>query len=296
MPCPPACWRRFPRRGTPTRNWPAGPTSARFISFADQPDDDRLSYLELAARITHAARLTDRIAVSAPHRRWSVPWTHWPPEHPHRILDGHLGPINGVICADPGDGNPVAASIGQDAKLRIWDVVTAEPRGTYTVGSAPLVAVSAARLPEQRTVIVLLSADGMLHTWDMSTAALLRTIPVASLWRRLAWLRNADLTLRCLGTPDGRQFAITGGRGIRTSIWDLSSGRRCSPFFRAARLQQRSSSPSLSTDGLSLAPRWAAPNDGCAISRPARNCLTSAGGFDLPGCDHSTTALFADRP
>ena len=105
-----------------------------------QSDDDRLSYLELAARITHAARLTEAIAVRAPHRRWSVPWTHWPPEHPHRILDGHLGPINGVICADPGDGNPVAASIGQDAKLRVWDVVTAEPRGTYTVGNAPLVA------------------------------------------------------------------------------------------------------------------------------------------------------------
>jgi WD40 repeat protein len=192
----------------------------------NQPEDDRLSYLELASRITHAARLTERIAVSAPHRRWSVPWTHWPPEHPHRILDGQLGLVNGVICADPGDGNPVVASIGQDAKLRIWDVATAEPRGTYTVGGAPLLAVRAVRLPEQRTVIVLLAADGMLHTWDMSTAALLRTIPVAPLWRRMAWLRNANLTLRCLGTPDGRQFAITGGRGIRTSIWDLSSGRR----------------------------------------------------------------------
>ena len=192
----------------------------------DQPEDDCLSYLELASRISHAARLIDRIAVSAPHRRWSAPWTHWPSEHPHRILDGQLGPINGVSCADPGDGNPVAVSIGQDAKLRIWDVVTAEPRGTYTVGRAPLIALRTARLPERRTVIVLLSADGMLHTWDMSAAALLRTIPVAPRWRRLTWQRNTNLTLQCLGTPDGRQFAITGGRGISTSIWDLSSGRR----------------------------------------------------------------------
>ena len=191
----------------------------------NQPEDDRLSYLELASQISHAARLTDRIAASAPHRRWSISWTHWPPEHPHRILDGHLGQVNGVVCADPGDGTPVVASIGQDAKLRIWDAVTAEPRGTYTVGGAPLIAARAVRLPEQRTVILLLSADGMLHTWDMATAALQRTVPVAPLWRRLAWLRNANLTLRCLGTPDGRQFAVTGGRGIRTSIWDLSSGR-----------------------------------------------------------------------
>ena len=61
----------------------------------DQPEDYRFSYLELASRITHAALLASRIAVSAPHRRWSVPWTHWPPEHPHRILAGHLGLVNG---------------------------------------------------------------------------------------------------------------------------------------------------------------------------------------------------------
>ena len=190
----------------------------------NQPEDDCLSYLELASRIAHATRLTDRIAVSAPHRRWSAPWTHWPSEHPHRILDSQLGPINGVICADLSDGTPVAVSIGQDAKLRIWDVVTAEPRGTYTVGWAPLIALRAARLRDRRTVIVLLSADGRLHTWDMSTAEL-RTAHVAPRWQRLTRPRDANLTLRCLGTPDGRQFAVTGGRGIRTSIWDLSEGR-----------------------------------------------------------------------
>jgi WD40 repeat protein len=192
----------------------------------NQPEDDCLSYLELAARITHAARLAERIAVMAPRRRWSVPWSHWPPEHPHRILDGHLGLINGIICADTGDENQFVASIGQDAKLRVWDVVTAEPGGTYSIGKAPLIAVRAARLPEQRTVLMLLSADGMLHTWDMSTAALSRTTPVAPLWRRLARLRNANLTLRSLASADGRQFAVTGGRGIGTSLWDLSSGRR----------------------------------------------------------------------
>jgi WD40 repeat protein len=190
----------------------------------EQSEDSRLSYLELGARISHAAELARRIALSAPHRRWSIPWTHWPPEHPHRILDGNLGPLNGVMCVNPGDGSSVVASIGEDAKLRTWDAVTAERRGTYTIGDAPLLAARAVRLPEHRAVIVLLAADGMLYTWDMSRAALLRKAPVATLWRRIALrLRNADLTLRCLGTTDGRQFAVTGGPGIRTRIWDLST-------------------------------------------------------------------------
>ena len=191
-----------------------------------QPEHHRLSYLELASRITQAASLTDRIAACAPDRPWSVPWTHWPPEHPHRILDGHLGRINGVICVRSGDGNPVVASIGDDANLRIWDVMTAEPRGVYAVGRTPLVAIRAARLSRSRTVLVLLAADAVLHIWDMSTATLMQTIRLAPRWRRLARLSATDLTLRCLGTLDGQQFAIVGGRGISTSVWDLSSGRR----------------------------------------------------------------------
>ncbi len=193
--------------------------------FREQAEETRLSYLELAARITHATELASRIAAETPRRHWSVPWTHWPPEYPHRIMDGHLGPLTDVICVDTGDGHPVVASIDQDAKLRLWDAVTAEHRGTYAIGDAPLIAVHAVRLPERRTVIVLLGADGMLHVWDVATATLVRTVHVVSLWRRVALLRNADLKLRCLGTPDGRQFAITGGTGLPTCVWDLSTGR-----------------------------------------------------------------------
>jgi WD40 repeat protein len=200
----------------------------------NQPEDHRFSYLEFASRITHADALASLITVSAPRRRWSIPWTHWPPEHPHRIMAGHLGQINGVACADPGDGNLVVASIGHDSTLRIWDLATAEPRGRYFVGTAPLVAIGSARLLEHRTVIVLLSSDGMLRTWDMSTATILRTVLVVPHWRRLASMRGRfDLVLRCLATSDGQQFAVVGGRGLPTSVWNLSSGQR------AALLPQR---------------------------------------------------------
>lgn len=192
----------------------------------DQPEEEhRFSYLELAARIVGADELTRRLAADAPSRRWSVPWTHWPPEHPHRVLAGQLGQVNGILCIDRNDGNPLVASIGEDAKLRIWDVVTAEPRGTYTVGGSPLVAARAVRLPEHRTAIVLLAADGILHLWDIAAEAVKWRIPTARSWRRLASARNPNVTLSCLTAPDGRPFAIVSGRGGRASIWDLSTGR-----------------------------------------------------------------------
>ena len=192
----------------------------------DQPEEEhRFSYLELAARIVGADELTRRLAADAPSRRWSVPWTHWPPEHPHRVLAGQLGQVNGILCIDRNDGNPLVASIGEDAKLRIWDVVTAEPHGTYTVGGAPLVAARAVRLPGYRTAIVLLAADGILYLWDIAASAVKWGIPTARSWRRLVSAQNPNLTLSCLTAPDGRPFAIVSGRGGRASIWDLSTGR-----------------------------------------------------------------------
>ena len=48
-PSRPGCWRRFPRRGIRTRNWPPGPTSGRFISSGtSRKTTPGLSYLELA--------------------------------------------------------------------------------------------------------------------------------------------------------------------------------------------------------------------------------------------------------
>jgi len=203
-----------------------------------QPEDCRYSYLELASRISDADELADRIAASAPHRRWSVPWTHWPPEYPHRVLAGRLGQVNGILCIDLDDGNPLVATIGADANLRLWDAVTGQSRGIHTVGQAPLVAARAVRLQDRRTAITLLAADGILYLWDIAAAAVLRRIPTTRSRRQPAAARNRKLTLRCLAAPDGRQFAIVGGRIGRISLWDLSTGRRVALLPWAATPEQ----------------------------------------------------------
>jgi WD40 repeat protein len=196
----------------------------------DRPEDDRFSYLELASRITHAAELAKRIDARAPRRRWSVPWTHWPPEHPHRVLGGQLGPVNGVACGVLGNGRTIVACIGQDAKLRFWDLETAEPSGSYPVGTAPLIALRFFHLPGGRNALVILGEDGKLHFWDMLTASVTSAFSTVSRWRRLLGLRVAAPSLRPLRIDGHDRYMVVSGRGIRTSLWDVSENRRITLF------------------------------------------------------------------
>jgi len=194
--------------------------------FRDKTEDERASYLEFAARIARAPKLATQVETRFPHRRWSIPWTHWPAEYPHRVLGGHLGAVTGVVLVNATEGKPVVVSIGADANLRTWDLATAEPTGVYRVGATPLVAAKAVRLADRQVVIVILSADGLLHLWDLATAALLRTVPVVPGWRRrLSAFASLDLTLDCLTVPGGRHFAVVGEQGGGASVWELPSGR-----------------------------------------------------------------------
>ena len=194
--------------------------------FRNQPEQQRASYLEFAARIARAPELAGQVAASFPHRRWSIPWTHWPPEYPHRVLGGHLGAVKGILAVHAAEGKPAVVSIGDDANLRTWDLATAEPTGVHPVGAAPHIAARVVRLDGHRVVIVILSADGLLHLWDLATAALLRTVCVVPAWRRrLAAFTSLNLTLDCLSVPGDRHFAFVGGQGRGTSVWELPSGR-----------------------------------------------------------------------
>jgi WD40 repeat protein len=195
--------------------------------FRDQPERQRASYLEFAARIADAPKLAAQIDSRFPNRRWSVPWTHWPPEYPHQVFGGQLGTVADVLVVSPIEGKPVVVSIGADAKLRTWDLTTADPLGVYPVGTAPLVAVKAVRLEEQRIAVAVLSADGLLYLWDLTTAEVLRTIPIVPRWRRRisAFLPINFSRLACLTVPGGRHFAFVGDQGSGVTVWELPSGR-----------------------------------------------------------------------
>jgi WD40 repeat protein len=175
-----------------------------------------------------------------------------------------------------GSGKTIVASIGQHAMLRLWDLVTAEPEGSYPVGTAPLIALRFVRLPGDRTVIVLLGDDGRLHIWDMLTASVTRTFSTVPRWRRLIGLRVGAPTLRLLRPGnDEQRYLLVSGRGIATSLWDLAEGRRISQLPQHV-VPERVSLAEL-VDGTT------------AISRPAPSCRTSAAASRSPGCARSST-------
>jgi len=203
---------------------------------------DRLSYLELAARRARAASLAERIETYPVPRRWSVGWVQWPPDHPHRVLAGHRGPVNEVVGIGTADG-PQAASVGDDGTLRLWDLGTAEPTGIYKVSRAPLTAIDLVELPGPQLLAIMLSSGGFLTAYELSTMTRVLDIPIQPGVRRvLRILQLARPKMRCMRLPDGRLAAVTGGAGVIATIWDIRTGTpivRLRSGLQPARLEFR---------------------------------------------------------
>jgi WD40 repeat protein len=204
---------------------------------------DRLSYLELAAQRARAEALVERIAACPVQRRWSVRWNQWPPDHPHRVLAGHHGPVREVTGLAASDQTARAASVGDDGTLRLWDVESAEQLGVHEVGDEALAAIDVVELPGPKQVAVVLSAAGFLTAHELPSMSRELNIPVRSGFR--GWLNSMQLAapeMRCVRLPDGRWAAVTGGPGMVTTIWDIRMGTpivRLQTGLRPARLEFR---------------------------------------------------------
>jgi WD40 repeat protein len=186
---------------------------------------DKLSYLELSARRTGATALAESISASPVRRRWSVRWTQWPPEHPHRVLAGHRGAVREVVGVSARERAARAASVGDDGTLRLWDLAVAEPLALHEVSRSGLAAVDVVELPGPEYVAVVLSTAGFLTAHELPSLSQVLAIRASSAWQGM-WqpLRLSPTELRCLTLPDGRSVAITAGHGMMTSIWDIQAG------------------------------------------------------------------------
>jgi WD40 repeat protein len=210
-----------------------------------RPSDlaDRLSYLELAARRTHATALAERVAASPVRRRWSVSWLQWPPDYPHRVLVGHEGPVREVIGIAVKDRAPRAASVGDDGTLRLWDLGAAEPIAVCQVGRGALAAVDIAELPGPAKLAVVLSTTGVVTAHEFPSMLPVRASQSRSGFRdMLQPLQLSAPEMRCIRLPDGTWAAATGGPGRVTTIWDIRTGQpiaRLSPGIRPAMLEFR---------------------------------------------------------
>jgi WD40 repeat protein len=204
---------------------------------------DRLSYLELAARRGRAVTLAERIKMYPVPRRWSVSWTQWPPEYPHRVLTGHRGPVREVVGISATERAAQAASVGDDGTLRLWDLGAAEPLVVHEVSRASLIAIDLVQLPGPRHLAVVLSASGFLTAHELPSMSLVLDVPIQSRRRRvLRSLQSTAPEMRCVRLPDGRLTAVTGGPGVMTTIWDIEAGTpivRLPAGLRPGRLEFR---------------------------------------------------------
>jgi WD40 repeat protein len=204
---------------------------------------DRLSYLELSARRARAESLADRIASYPLRRRWSVRWIHWPPDHPHRVLTGHQGPVREVVALGFRDHAVRAASVGDDGTLRLWDIGAAQQLGAHVISQRALAAVDVVEFPGQKQLAVVLSDGGHLTAYELPSMSEEQDIAVRSGLRAgLHSLQLTGLEMCCVQLPDGRWAAVTGGPGMVTSIWDIRSGTpivRLQAGLRPSRLEFR---------------------------------------------------------
>ena len=204
---------------------------------------DRLSYLELAARRAGALVLAEHIATYPMQRRWSVRWTQSPPDHPHRVLVGHRGPVREVTRIATKDRAAQAASVGDDGTLRLWDLDAAEALGLQEVNSSALAAIDVVELPGAQELALVLSTSGFLTAYELPSMARVLNFPVYSGIRGM--LQSPQLgksEMRCLMLPGDRPATVTGGPGMVTTIWDIQRGKpitRLSTGIRPSRLEFR---------------------------------------------------------
>ncbi|MFI6483426.1 hypothetical protein ACIBH1_36240 [Nonomuraea sp. NPDC050663] len=183
---------------------------------------EHLSYLELAAHRAGATELARRCAETSGQRNWSALWAQWPAEHPHRVLSGHTGPVTDVRCIEGSEATTEAVTVGLDATIRRWNLLTCEPVAEYEFGVQAL----SAMIDSSARRAVVLEDSCNFSVWDLGTGKRLVRVASAAISRGLFDLwRVLSPRIDLLNLPAG-EAVITAGRGLRPAVWDLETGAK----------------------------------------------------------------------
>src|SRR5262249_45689177 len=128
---------------------------------------DSLSYLEMAARQLGDDELAATWTREVPDRAWGVPWAHWAPVSPHRVLASSGQPRAFAINAAFGRAVVVAGC--EDGVIRVWDLASGELHGQPLRGHD--IRVTSVQVGEVlgRMIIASGAFDGSIRTWDLMT-------------------------------------------------------------------------------------------------------------------------------
>lgn len=180
-------------------------------NLGGRTDGERVSYLELAARMRGADALADRIGTLLPDRPWSVPRARWHVPTVHVPLTGHDGSVASVAVGQV-DARPIAISGGVAGTVRIWDLRALAPLGEPLVGHEWNISALAIGAIDGRPVAVSGSQDCTVRVWDLHT----RT----SLGEPLTGHTEGVISV-AIGEVDGRPIAISGSNDNTLRVWDL---------------------------------------------------------------------------
>ena len=183
-----------------------------FHNLRERWAEDRLSYLEMAARQLGDDALAEVWTRLAGRRRWAVPWVRWSPVSPHRVIPVSHTPNS--VALGTLEGRAVLVSGGEDETVRVWDLASGAPRGEPLRGHEGAVCSVALGTVEGRPVIVS-GGDRTVRVWDLASGA-----------PRGEPLRGHEGKVRsvALGMLEGRPVIVSGGEDETVRVWDLASG------------------------------------------------------------------------
>ncbi|MEU1257730.1 WD40 repeat domain-containing protein [Streptomyces chartreusis] len=138
---------------------------------------------------------------------------------PVQSMDTHSG-LTSVLCvATLPDGRAGLLSAGgvlSDNTVRIWDLVTGEPAAEPLQHGDTVTALTAARLPDGRTVVVASAVGRDRRVWDLTTGNCTSTY---------TWSQ----ALTTFELPDGRPVVIEAVHDYTLHVWDPSDGSPVGP-------------------------------------------------------------------